>query len=92
VPWTNIVFIVAAQVPIIFLARRLAELLERVPAPSSVAVAVGGRDAAAEQPAARPLGWLPFWAALPIAPAGIYAGAFVTTLLLQRLQPWVPVR
>jgi hypothetical protein len=94
VPWTNIVFIVAAQVPIIFLARRLAELLERVPAPLPVAVAVGGRapGAGVEQPAARPLGWLPFWAALPIAPAGIYAGAFVTTLLLQRLQPWVPVR
>jgi hypothetical protein len=96
VPWTNIVFIVAAQVPIIFLARRLAELLERVPAaaPAPVGVGGGGREtagAAAGTPPA-PLGWLPFWAALPIAPAGIYAGAFVTTLLLQRLEPWVPVR
>src|SRR5688572_1040189 len=31
VPWTNIVFIVGAQMPIIFLARRLAELVERIP-------------------------------------------------------------
>ncbi len=88
VPWTNIVFIVAAQVPIIFLARRLADLLERVP--TSSLVAVGGREAPVAE--ARSLGWLPFWAALPIAPAGIYAGAFVTTLVLQRLQPWAPVR
>ncbi|HTC81557.1 MAG TPA: hypothetical protein VK848_08490 [Acidimicrobiia bacterium] len=83
VPWTNIVFIVAAQVPVIFMARRLSELLVRRP----VAAAVGGRGA----PEAEGLGWLPFWAALPIAPAGIYVGAFVTTLLLHRLQPWVPV-
>jgi hypothetical protein len=53
-------------------------------------VAVGGREAPVAE--AGSLGWLPFWAALPIAPAGIYAGAFVTTLVLQRLQPWVPVR
>ena len=74
--------------PIIFLARRLADLLERVP--TSSLVAVGGREAPVIE--ARSLGWLPFWAALPIAPAGIYAGAFVTTLVLQRLQPWAPVR
>lgn len=96
VPWTNVVFIVAAQVPIIFLARRLAELVDRVEAPSArVAVPAGGPAAPAvgrDEAGARPLGWLPFWAALPIAPAGIYAGAFVTTLLLQRLQPWAPVR
>ncbi len=90
VPWTNIVFIVAAQAPIIFLARRLADLVQRLPASAPVAVAVGGPEARAGE--AGSLGWLPFWAALPIAPAGIYAGAFVTTLLLQRLQPWVPVR
>jgi hypothetical protein len=97
VPWTNIVFIVAAQVPIIFLARRLAELMERVPvsAPVPVSVSASGRRdpvGGAEQADAGSPGWLPFWVALPIAPAGLYAGAFVTTLLLQRLQPWVPVR
>jgi hypothetical protein len=97
VPWTNIVFIVAAQVPIIFLARRLADLLDRLPvsSPVSVPVSVGGPENGVTedgQADAGRLGWLPFWAALPIAPAGLYAGAFVTTLLLQRLQPWVPVR
>ncbi|HEV7688371.1 MAG TPA: hypothetical protein VGQ80_17475, partial [Acidimicrobiia bacterium] len=66
-----------------------------VSSPVSVSVSVGGpenRVTEAEQVEAGRLGWLPFWAALPIAPAGLYAGAFVTTLLLQRLQPWVPVR
>ena len=100
VPWTNIVFITAAQVPVVFLARRLAALVERVeqPAPVAVAVTAGGGAAADEAgpspegPAGAALGWLPFWAALPIAPAGIYAGAFVTALLLHRLQPWVPLR
>jgi len=95
VPWTNIVFITAAQVPVIFLARRLGALVERVEqaAPAAATATVGGRRAAPppESGPAR-LGWLPFWAALPIAPAGIYAGAFVTTLLLHRLQPWVPLR
>ena len=52
------------------------------------AVAVAVREA----PSAERLGWLPFWVALPIAPAGIYVGAFVTTLVLQWLQPWVPLR
>ena len=93
VPWTNIVFIVGAQVPIIFLARRLAALVERVERPAPVLV--GGVAPVAEPRAARQedgLGWLPFWAALPIAPAGIYIGAFVTTLVLQRLAPWAPLR
>jgi hypothetical protein len=90
VPWTNIVFIGAAQVPIIFLARRLADLVERVPAESPVLVGAAGPDNAAAP--GKTLGWLPFWIALPIAPAGLYVGAFVTTLLLQRLEPWVPVR
>jgi hypothetical protein len=105
VPWTNIVFIVAAHVPIIFLARRLGDLLERVSASPAI---TGGNGVAArpatggdgesvavavrEAPSSESLGWLPFWVALPIAPAGLYVGAFVTTLLLQRLQPWVPVR
>jgi hypothetical protein len=96
VPWTNIVFITAAQAPVIFLARRLAALVDRVeqPAPASapVAVTVGGGAAPPASPAPASLGWLPFWAALPIAPAGIYAGAFVTALVLHRLQPWLPVR
>lgn len=93
VPWTNIVFIVAAQMPILFMARRLADLVERVPSsePARVPVgAVGGTTVSS--PPAGTLGWLPFWAALPVAPAGIYVGAFVTTLLLHRLQPWVPLR
>jgi hypothetical protein len=106
VPWTNIVFIVTAQVPIIFLARRLGDLVARVEQSPAVPTAtrhteagppigVGGGAAAvavAEAPSAQRAGWLPFWAALPIAPAGIYVGAFVTTLLLQRLEPWVPLR
>jgi hypothetical protein len=102
VPWTNIVFIVAAQMPIIFLARRVGDLVERVsaaPATTAAVLDAGGVErravAVRQAPVAteeRSLGWLPFWAALPIAPAGIYAGAFVTTLLLQRLGPWVPVR
>jgi len=98
VPWTNIVFIVGAQIPIIFLARRLAELVERIPDRSPALTTAGGAarpDAATEAAIGddpRHLGWLPFWAALPIAPAGIYIGAFATTLLLQRLEPWVPVR
>jgi len=87
VPWTNIVFVATAQLPIIFIARRVAELVERATAPAPVTV--GAPGPARER---RELGWLPFWAALPVAPAGIYAGAFVTTLLLQRLHPWVPVR
>src|SRR5437016_534837 len=72
-PWTSIVFIVAAQVPIIFLARRLADLVQRVPEPAPVTVGAGPGSAPATAPAAGRLGWLPFWAALPIAPAGIYA-------------------
>jgi hypothetical protein len=94
VPWTNIVFIVAAQMPIIFLARRLAALLDRVPASSPALAAVGAPEADGRPATTRAegLGWLPFWAALPIAPAGLYVGAFVTTLLLQRLEPWAPVR
>ena len=104
VPWTNIVFIVAAQVPIIFLARRLGDLVQRLPVAQAVTAGPGiearphsGADGAVavavrEATSADRLGWLPFWAALPIAPAGIYVGAFVTTLLLHRLQPWVPVR
>jgi hypothetical protein len=94
VPWTNIVFIVGAQMPIIFLARRLGELVARaaVPAPAMAAAGAGARPPGpALGESGRPgLGWLPFWAALPIAPAGIYIGAFMTTLLLQRLDPWVP--
>ena len=93
VPWTNIVFIVIAQFPIIFISRRLAELVQRAsaPAPASELLTVGSAGSVTE-PAAREkdLGGLPFWAALPIAPAGIYAGAFITTLLLQRLDPWLP--
>ena len=89
VPWTNIVFITAAQVPIIFLARRLAELVRRIESPAPAPVPVGGPASAPPEPDRRDLGWLPFWAALPIAPAGIYAGAFVTTLVLQRLHPWL---
>lgn len=92
VPWTNIVFIVAAQMPIIFLARRLAALLDRVPASSPAMAAVGAPEEGPTPTGAESLGWLPFWAALPIAPAGLYVGAFVTTLLLQRLEPWGPVR
>ena len=97
VPWTNIVFIVFAQVPIIFISRRLAELVQRVSSPaaelapvSAGAVGALGGPVPATQAREKELGWLPFWAALPIAPAGIYAGAFVTTLLLQRLDPWLP--
>jgi hypothetical protein len=90
VPWTNIVFVVGAQIPIIFLARRLAALVDRVRDPA-VAVTVGA-PARRAQEETKDLGWLPFWAALPVAPAGIYAGAFVTTVVLQRLQPWVPLR
>jgi hypothetical protein len=94
VPWTNIVFIVAAQVPLLFMARRLADLVERAPSaePARVPVGPAGRGTTVSSPPAATLGWLPFWAALPVAPAGIYAGAFVTTLLLHRLQPWVPLR
>lgn len=95
VPWTNIVFIVGAQIPIIFLARRLAELVERAAAPAPAMAVVGGGtgpgDRAPGNDDRHRLGWLPFWAALPIAPAGIYIGAFLTTLLLQRLEPWLPV-
>jgi hypothetical protein len=98
VPWTNIVFIVFAQAPIVFISRRLAELVQRVSAPASpelVSVTLGASRSSTEPGPATPtpetdLGWLPFWAALPIAPAGIYAGAFVTTLLLQHLNPWLP--
>lgn len=95
VPWTNIVFIVGAQMPVIFLARRLADLVDRVPvsSPAMASVSVGDAPAPpAPDGAKEGLGWLPFWAALPIAPAGIYVGAFLTTLLLQRLEPWTPVR
>ena len=91
----NIVFIVGAQIPIIFLARRLAELVERAAAPAPAMAVVGGGtgpgDRAPGNDDRHRLGWLPFWAALPIAPAGIYIGAFLTTLLLQRLEPWLPV-
>jgi hypothetical protein len=55
-----------------------------------VAVTAGGAGSPAPPVRKKDLGWLPFWAALPIAPAGIYAGAFATTLLLQRLDPWLP--
>lgn len=94
VPWTNIVFIVGAQAPIIYLARRLGEMVERVSASTPVAVGATWHDGPAVPPSqsAKDLGWLPFWVALPIAPAGIYSGAFVTTLLLQRLEPWLPLR
>jgi hypothetical protein len=96
VPWTNIVFIAVAQVVIIFLARRLAELVERVERVEQierVEARLGGREAVMTQlpeaPTRRDAGWLPFWAALPIAPAGIYVGVFSTTLLLDKLNPWV---
>jgi len=89
VPWTNIVFIVCAQLPIIFISRRLADLVQRVSAQSAMPLTVGAPGSATEPSPEKDLGWLPFWAALPIAPAGIYAGAFVTTLLLQRLDPWL---
>ncbi len=92
VPWTNIVFVAGAQIPIIFLARRLAELVDRAAVPATALAPAGGVAALPASPTEEPgrdrLGWLPFWAALPIAPAGIYIGAFGTTLLLQWLEPW----
>jgi hypothetical protein len=87
VPWTNIVFISLAQVTIIFLARRLAELVERVEHPELVEAPLGG--GVGVLPQRRDAGWLPFWAAVPIAPAGIYVGVFSTTLLLDKLNPWI---
>lgn len=99
VPWTNIVFIAVSQVPILFLARRAADLcrlagLPAVPVTDRRSVLVpAGADSRAGPSTAdaerRGAPWAPFWMALMVCPTGLYVAAWFSALFLERLDPFL---
>jgi hypothetical protein len=97
VPWTNIVFIAVSQVPILYLARRAADLTELAGLPtvgdrrSELAVASAGRVGPGAAPAPIPghRRWLPFWMTLMVCPTGLYVAAWFSALFLERLDPFL---
>jgi hypothetical protein len=98
VPWTNIVFIAVSQVPILFLARRAADLcrlagLPSVGDPQRVPVRVGAARPAAERAAGEVPGGernlAPFWMGLMVCPTGLYVAAWFSALFLERLDPFL---
>ena len=98
VPWTNIVFIAVSQVPILYLARRAADLAELAGLPTvgdrrSELATVGARrpvgPGAAAAPAPGRNRWLPFWMTLMVCPTGLYIAAWFSALFLERLDPFL---
>jgi hypothetical protein len=101
VPYTNMVFIAVTQAVLLYIARRAADLCELagypIDGPGTAAGAQPRGEPAGEgtvavrtrtlaHVATRP--WTPFWVAVGIPSAGLYAGMVVNAFVLKALNPF----